>query len=218
MAGAKEHLLLARDQHKDQLKQDQAQLQTDLKLLQVSMPCSHRGSLTASSVFICGLVSVPVSVARACCAFETAVILLRVYLRQTSPRLHPLPNGLYFHLQTEVASFIELGRFSAVEERLATVQELESRIEALQQSVDLYQSREDIFGLPRTEYPLLGEVSHMLEPYASLWRCCAEFTRALPEWMDGPFPEINAENMATDVDRCGHLYLNELCNFFLLLH
>jgi dynein heavy chain len=108
-------------------------------------------------------------------------------------------------LQAEIAAFVQLGKFSAVEERLATVQEFESRIEALQQSVDLYQSREDIFGLPKTEYPRLGEVSHMLEPYASLWRCCAEFTRALPEWMDGPFPEINAENMATDVDRWGYL-------------
>jgi dynein heavy chain len=113
-------------------------------------------------------------------------------------------TSLFHHLrplQGEVSGFTQLGQLSAVEERMATVLDLEARLKALEAKGELYQSREDIFGLPRTEYPQLGEISKLLEPCGLLWRCCAEFTRVLPEWMDGPFTEINAESMAADVDK-----------------
>lgn len=63
------------------------------------------------------------------------------------------------------------------------------------------QAREDIFKLPRTEYPLLGELQHTFEPTANMWRMAGSLTRQLPDWMDGPFTEIDAEAMAADVDK-----------------
>lgn len=67
---------------------------------------------------------------------------------------------------------------------------------------ELYQSREVIFGLPHTELPMLEQLRKKLEPSANLWRMCGEFVQAVPEWRDGPFTSINAEQMAAECDRC----------------
>lgn len=96
-----------------------------------------------------------------------------------------------------------LGGLAAADDRLAAVQELEARLAALGQQAEVLQAREEIFGLSRTEYPALAEVSKALEPYAALWRCVAEWGRCLPDWMDGPFTEVDAETVGADVDRCG---------------
>lgn len=65
----------------------------------------------------------------------------------------------------------------------------------------LLQAREDIFKLQRTEYPLLADISRAFEPTASMWRMAGLFTRQLPDWMDGPFTEIDAEAVSADVDK-----------------
>jgi len=44
-------------------------------------------------------------------------------------------------------------------------------------------------------------IQKTFEPFASMWRFSAEFMRALPEWMDGPFPEIDAELVASECDK-----------------
>lgn len=45
-----------------------------------------------------------------------------------------------------------------------------------------------------------SQVKATFEPYASLWRTAAELGRRLPDWLDGPFDEIDAEAVAADVD------------------
>lgn len=63
------------------------------------------------------------------------------------------------------------------------------------------QAREDIFQLPHTEQPLLLEVRRAFEPIAGLWRMATACSRQLPDWMDGPFNDIDAEAVAADVDK-----------------
>lgn len=63
------------------------------------------------------------------------------------------------------------------------------------------QAREDIFQLPHTEHPLLSDIKREFEPIAALWRVATSCSRQLPDWMDGPFTEIDAEAVANDVDR-----------------
>jgi hypothetical protein len=67
--------------------------------------------------------------------------------------------------------------------------------------VHAMQAREDIFQLPHTEQALLPDIKRALEPFSALWRMAADCSRQLPDWMDGPFNEINAEAVATDVDK-----------------
>lgn len=44
-------------------------------------------------------------------------------------------------------------------------------------------------------------IQKTFEPFANMWRFSSEFMRALPEWMDGPFPEIDAELVANECDK-----------------
>ncbi len=41
----------------------------------------------------------------------------------------------------------------------------------------------------------------MLDPYLQLWTMCGEITHHLPDWMDGPFTDINAEQVSADCDK-----------------
>ncbi|KAF6265404.1 dynein heavy chain 6 [Scenedesmus sp. NREL 46B-D3] len=104
-------------------------------------------------------------------------------------------------LQCEIEEFTKLGGLAAVEERLVGVQDIEAKLEELGKRAELYQAREGIFKLPRTEYPLLADISRAFEPTASMWRMAGLFSRQLPDWMDGPFTEIDAEAVSADVDK-----------------
>ncbi|GLI63290.1 hypothetical protein VaNZ11_006196 [Volvox africanus] len=104
-------------------------------------------------------------------------------------------------LQAEVERFVTLGDLKQVDDRMATVLDIDSRLKSYQDLAELYGNREEIFGLPRSEYPVLDEIRKVFTPSADLWRIASEFMRSLPEWLDGPFTEIDAETVAADVDR-----------------
>lgn len=65
--------------------------------------------------------------------------------------------------QAEVESFIQLGDIAHVDERLATVQDIELRIRGCEDLSELYRSREQIFNLPQTDYPQLDQVRLLYE-------------------------------------------------------
>jgi dynein heavy chain len=105
-------------------------------------------------------------------------------------------------LQVEVEAFVLLGDLKAVDDRLNTAQVIEDRLRNAAELGELYQAREEIFGMtPRTEYPQIEVITKRFEPYNTLWKFCGEFARALPEWMDGPFSAIDAETLASDCDK-----------------
>eukprot|EP00955_Chlamydomonas_euryale_P081585 363603-Chlamydomonas_euryale.AAC.5 len=56
-------------------------------------------------------------------------------------------------------------------------------------------------GLLAARCPSPQALQKAYENSASLWRLCSELMRCLPEWMDGPFPEIDAEVVATESDK-----------------
>ncbi|KAG1667278.1 hypothetical protein FOA52_012567 [Chlamydomonas sp. UWO 241] len=104
-------------------------------------------------------------------------------------------------LKAEVDAFVWLGDLKLVDDRLSTVLDIEARTQALAVQADLYQARERIFGLAQTEYPQIQALQKAYEQAAMMWRTCSELMRCLPEWMDGPFPEIDAEVVASDCDK-----------------
>jgi len=73
-------------------------------------------------------------------------------------------------ISTVVDQFVEQGDINAVEERLAYVQEVESKLKALVTKSELYQSREELFGLALTEYPQLEAIAKAFEPYGGAVR------------------------------------------------
>ncbi|KAJ9532948.1 hypothetical protein QJQ45_018030, partial [Haematococcus lacustris] len=111
-------------------------------------------------------------------------------------------------LRAEVDKFTTLGDLKQVaaglgrvDDRTSQVADLHSRLQRMGELAELYQARETIFGLPTTDYPQIELIQKTLDPYATLWQTCGEFMRCLPDWMDGPFTEIDADAMAADVDR-----------------
>jgi len=103
-------------------------------------------------------------------------------------------------LEKEVNEFVKLGDLSAVEDRALQVLDIQQTHANLKELAELYQSREAIFGLKETEWPILDQISKVFDPTAKLWELCASFSRDRPDWQDGPFKEIDAEMVAAKVD------------------
>ena len=104
-------------------------------------------------------------------------------------------------IDSEVETFITYGEIEQVEERLAYVTDIEQKLKEAQELAEVYQSREAIFEMPETEYPNLAKIAKTFTPYGTLWKGCAEFMRALPDWTDGPFTELDTDQITADTDR-----------------
>jgi len=100
----------------------------------------------------------------------------------------------------EYNDFIRLGDIDAVEERLVRVEEIDAHHEALKERQELYASRQEIFGERGTRPKHLAELVKDFEPYANIWKTCAEVTRTVPEWIEGPFAALDPEKVSGAVE------------------
>lgn len=91
-------------------------------------------------------------------------------------------------------------RLYQVEERVIAVLEIEDKLKSCQDLADLYNTREVVFSMRCTDYPELNAVSKKFEPYSNMWKACADFSRVVPEWMDGSFTKLDPESMSMDVE------------------
>ena len=99
----------------------------------------------------------------------------------------------------EIKALSTLGDMAEVEANAAVVSTLQSKIDDGKERASLYNSREELFGWPVTEYLQLNELNKALEPYNTLWTTAINFQRAYPTWLEGPFLELSAEQVEADV-------------------
>ena len=52
-----------------------------------------------------------------------------------------------------------------------------------------------------TEYPQIDLIGKEFEQYGILWHVCGDFMHSLPQWMDGPFNLIHADEVVSNVDK-----------------
>ncbi|EFJ31602.1 hypothetical protein SELMODRAFT_86461 [Selaginella moellendorffii] len=104
-------------------------------------------------------------------------------------------------LGEEVQGFTKYGDIDSFEERILVVQEIEDKIKKYGELSELYNSREQVFGLTVTEYPQIEQLEKQFEMCGVVWHTAADFLRVLPQWMDGPFGSINSEEMQQNVDK-----------------
>eukprot|EP00899_Mesostigma_viride_P002516 jgi/Mesvir1/12265/Mv00478-RA.2 len=104
-------------------------------------------------------------------------------------------------LAVEMEAFVKLGDIEQVEERIVMVADLESKLARGKELEELYNAREGVFGAAEKSHPLLDKLIKQFDPYCQLWKVCAEFTRSLPEWMDGPFTDLDVDTITADTDR-----------------
>ena len=92
--------------------------------------------------------------------------------------------------EVEIKALSSMGDMAEVEENAAKVHALQAKIDDGKERANLYNSREELFGWPVTEYPQLADLHKSLEP-CSLWTTA--INRRLPHLAQGPFMELSPD-------------------------
>eukprot|EP00958_Prasinococcus_capsulatus_P016076 scaffold1766_cov401-Prasinococcus_capsulatus_cf.AAC.33 len=103
-------------------------------------------------------------------------------------------------ITAEVSKFKGHGDIDQVEDRYVDAIHLEKKLAEAVESAELFNHRRRLFSLRRKDYPHLRAISKAFKPYSILWETCAEFTRSLPDWMDGLFMGLHPESMQTNLE------------------
>ena len=64
----------------------------------------------------------------------------------------------------------------------------------------MYAARQEIFGERGSRPKHLAELVKDFEPYANIWKTCADVTRTVPEWIEGPFASLDPEKVSGMVE------------------
>ncbi|BBM97612.1 dynein axonemal heavy chain [Marchantia polymorpha subsp. ruderalis] len=103
-------------------------------------------------------------------------------------------------LAVECQDFMKLGDIEAVEERTVYLGEIEEKLKQCFEKQELFNSREAIFDLMITEFPELDALNAEFENCALIWHTAWDFLKVLPAWMDGPFSNLDAEEVQNNVE------------------
>eukprot|EP00741_Cyanophora_paradoxa_P008927 tig00000142_g8641.t1 len=104
-------------------------------------------------------------------------------------------------------SLLAFGEIEEVDQVADMVVNLKGELDKALARAALYASREKLFGVSLiTEYPTLNTLLDDFEPVHSLWTTALEFCKAMPIWFDGPFIELNAEQ----VDQSFHTWMKTM--------
>ena len=96
-------------------------------------------------------------------------------------------------LDVLVESFSSFADEARTEDYYLKIKEMQSKIKEYKDLVELYNSRETLFGLPTTQWSHINEITKAFEPYQQLWTCAYEFSHQYPSWHEGLFVHLDAE-------------------------
>jgi len=142
----------------------------------------------------------PASVPQKLLAYERRAKELQKAMTETLKADIKANTSRIAEAKSSVHEFVELGDIDLAEDRLAAVEAMDARLAELKRAGEVYANREELFGRPVTTYPALNSLFREWEPYANLWRVCAEFGRYQPEWTNGPFPQLDPEKVTSMVE------------------
>lgn len=103
------------------------------------------------------------------------------------------------NLLDRVQQLSSFGDLAIVEEVFEKVEGIGAEIQQARERARLYNSREKFFEWQETSYPQLQDLQKAYEPYRDLWTVAAQWTRSIPEWMEGQFTLLDPEKMEADV-------------------
>lgn len=99
-------------------------------------------------------------------------------------------------LGTAVEEFTHYGEDARAEEYDERAREMDDTMEEYQELVQRYNSHEELFQMPVTQYPQLKEMKVTFEPYATLWSIASSFNAESERWLSVRIAALNP----TDVD------------------
>lgn len=99
----------------------------------------------------------------------------------------------------EMKLFSTFNDIERVEKFYAKMQEMDKKIENAIQLAALYNSREQMFNLPVTEFREVEDLVELFAPHKELWTIAYQESQAFPEWLEGSFqnldPAVVEENL-----------------------
>ena len=71
-----------------------------------------------------------------------------------------------------------------------------------QESANMYNTRERLFGLPTTDYSKIQKMQRDFTPYRELWTSASDWVRWFDTWMNDSFNAIDPELLEKQVGEC----------------
>jgi dynein heavy chain len=116
-------------------------------------------------------------------------------------------------LEQQVVGLENLVDLSDVANIASVVKEVETRLNAAQAKVKLFNSREMLFEVDITDYEELNRIQRNFEPYSNLWQTAKEWLELSMQWKKGRFVDLNADDIEKNVDRF-NVAINKAAKYF----
>ena len=94
-----------------------------------------------------------------------------------------------------IGNFSKYSDMSKVGEIAMEVQKVVAELKDCQQTVQLFSSRERLFGMEATKYEEVAQLTKDFEPYKNLWLTAQDWIKWRQTWMNGIFSSLNAEDV-----------------------
>lgn len=103
------------------------------------------------------------------------------------------------NLQQQVAKLKELTQLSAAAKNAETVRRIQTSLQQADERGRLFNSREQLFNAPMTEYGELADLTKVFEPFFDLWDCAEKWLNNKENWTNGAFMQLDSEVVESSV-------------------
>jgi dynein heavy chain len=94
-----------------------------------------------------------------------------------------------------VAEYANIYDITKITEIVTDIHKVSMELKECQANVLLYNSRENLLGLDVTNYEEVLTMTSEFEPYKNLWLTINDWLKYKAQWLDGPFDELNPEEV-----------------------
>ncbi|KAL7881400.1 hypothetical protein AOLI_G00082480 [Acnodon oligacanthus] len=99
----------------------------------------------------------------------------------------------------QVEEFLTFGDLSELSKYLKKAQALNSKLETAMEKIEGFNSEEEAFGWPISQYPQRKKVQDQLLPYLRLYQTASEFQAQHKQWLHGPLASVNPDKVEGEV-------------------
>ncbi|NWW88000.1 DYH7 protein, partial [Rhynochetos jubatus] len=104
----------------------------------------------------------------------------------------------------QVEEFSTLGDIQEVSRYLKKAQALNTKLDLAADKIDQFNSEEESFGWPISQYPQHQNIRNTLAPYLRLYDTIVEFNKKHKDWTEGSLTEANPDKVEVDVGNYWH--------------